>query len=70
MMKVFVIHYSLRKGLGPEWVNKTEEIAFDDLSEDTTDCEVKEMAIAEFKSIRHKKGTSEREYIINEVCES
>lgn len=63
---LFVIHYDLRKGLGPEWIKKTEEIFLDDLSLET-DYEIKEMAKAEFKERRYKNGTHENSYLITEI---
>ena len=68
MEYIFQIHWKLRKGLGPEWVDKVSEIGLDDLPPETTYAEAKEMAISDFKSERYNKGTSEREYIITDVC--
>jgi hypothetical protein len=63
----FVIHYKLRKGLGPEWVNKTAEFYYDDLPIEATYEWAKEMAIADFKVERTRNGTHEREYYITDI---
>lgn len=68
MFYAFMIHWRLRKGLGPEWVDKVSEFAFDDLPPETSYEEAKQMAISEFKSERYKKGTSDKEYTITDVC--
>lgn len=65
---IFNIHWKLRKGLGPEWIDKVSNIGMDDLPPETTVEEAKQMAICEFKSERYRNGTSEREYIITDVC--
>lgn len=68
MEYIFQIHWKLRKGLGPEWVDKVSEIGLDDLPPDTTYEEAKAMAISDFKSERYSRGTGDREYIITDVC--
>lgn len=69
MMQIFQIHWKLRKGQGPEWVDKVTEVALDDLPPETTYEEAKSMAISYFKLERnHKCTTTEREYIITDVC--
>jgi len=65
---VFNIHWKLRKGLGPEWVDNVSNIGLDDLPPETTVEEARQMAISEFKSERYRNGTGEREYIITDVC--
>lgn len=67
MMHIFIFHYKLRKGLDPEWVNRTEDVALDDLPTELNDYEIKEMAKREFKSRRSQKGTRESEYIITDI---
>ncbi len=67
-MYIFVIHWDLRKGLGPEWVHKTTEIGLDDLPEEVTIEQAKEMAVSDFKSERYRNRTSESEYFITDVC--
>lgn len=68
MAYIFIIHWQLRKGLGPEWVNKTTDIGLDDLPEDVTLDEAKQMAISDFKHERYRNGSSEQEYLITDVC--
>jgi len=67
-MKLFIIHWKLRKGLGPEWINKVSNIGIDDMPSETTASEAIDMAISEFKSERYRNGTGDREYIITDVC--
>jgi len=65
---IFNIHWKLRKGLGPEWVDKVSDIGLDDLPPETTVEEARQMAISEFKSERYRNGTGDKEYIITDVC--
>lgn len=51
---LFHIHYLLRKGLGPDWVEKVEDIFFDDLLDETTPAEAEAMAMAEFHENRRR----------------
>lgn len=67
MQFIFNIHWKLRKGLGPEWVDKVSDIGLDDLPEETTLEEAKQMAISEFKSERYHNATGEMDYIITNV---
>lgn len=46
-MRHFLVHYEVRKGLGPEWVPKTHEASFDDVDLETTDHDLKQMARTE-----------------------
>ena len=68
MGQIFNIHWRLRKGLGPEWIDKVSDIGLDDLPLDVTVSEARQIAIDEFKMDRYKNGTTEREYIITDVC--
>lgn len=68
MEYIFQIHWKLRKGLGPEWVDKVTEVGLDDLPPETTYEEAKEMAINDFKLERYHRGSTEREYTITDVC--
>ena len=68
MEYTFNIHWQLRRGLGPEWVNKITGIGLDDLPSETTFEEAKQMAIDEFKAERRRNGTTDKEYIITDVC--
>lgn len=70
MEKIYNVHYKLRKGLGPEWVNKVEVIAFDDLPSDIMDHELDDMVRSEFKYRRAQRGTKTTEYIIQEIVKS
>lgn len=67
MMQIFVFHYKLRKGLGSDWVQKTEDVALDDLPSELSDYEIKEMARSEFKSRRSQRGTRDSEYVITDI---
>ena len=64
---IFVFHWKLRKGLGPEWEDKFSEVFLDDLPAETTFEEAKQIAIEEFKAERHRNGTTDREYIIKDI---
>lgn len=66
-MRIFIFHYKLRKGLGPEFIKKIEEVAMDDLPSELSEYEIKEMAKSEFWSRRIAKGTREREVIITDI---
>lgn len=44
MMRQLEVEVIIRKGLGPEYITKNFPYGFDDLPEDTTDFEIKEMA--------------------------
>lgn len=46
----FAVHFKLRKGLGPEWVDKTIFVGLDDVDPETTEFELKQMAINEAES--------------------
>jgi len=47
---IFNIHWKLRKGLGPVWVDKVSDIGLDDLPSETTYEEAKQMALANLKA--------------------
>lgn len=66
-MRVFIFHYKLRKGLSAYFVNKVEEVALDDLPNDISDNEIKEMAISEFKNRRRNRISSQKDYIITDI---
>lgn len=70
MMYVFIIHYKLRKRLGPEWIDKTDTIALDDLPETTTRYEAQEMAKFEFHGNRSRQRTHRTEYELIEIGEA
>lgn len=63
----FHIHWKLRKGLGPDWIDKVAEVGLDDLPSETTEEEAKELAIADFKSERLRNRTKESEYLITDI---
>lgn len=67
MEYMFHIHWKLRKGLGPQWVDKVSDIFLDDLPDETTAEEARQMAKEQFKQDRYKSGTSEQEYIIKDI---
>lgn len=69
MEYLFHIHYLLRKGLGPEWVEKCEDIYLDDLPEDTTPAQAEAMAMAEFHANRRRSYPEgyENNYRVTEV---
>lgn len=54
MIQEVIIHYQLRKGLGPEWVEKEYYTAFDDLPSDIERHEIYSMARREFLETRYK----------------
>ena len=66
-MRIFIFHYKLRKGLGPEFIEKVEDVALDDLPSELSEYEIKEMAKSEFWSRRFARGTKEREVIITDI---
>lgn len=68
MEYIFQIHWKLRKGLGPEWIDKVTEVGLDDLPPETAYDDFRQMAISEFKSERYRNGTGDSEYIIIDVC--
>lgn len=47
MLTELIVSVSIRKGLGPEWFTKNFSVGFDDLPEETTSYEVRQMAIRE-----------------------
>ncbi|MBK7337811.1 MAG: hypothetical protein IPJ00_17365 [Saprospirales bacterium] len=66
---LFHIHYLLRKGLGPDWVEKVEDIFLDDMEEDTTPSEAEAIAVAQFKENRRRQNIEryENNYRITEI---
>jgi len=66
-MRIFIFHYKLRKGLSLHFINKTEDVAMDDLPNDLSEAEIKDMAIREFKERRRKRGSGNRDYIITDI---
>jgi hypothetical protein len=70
MLFVVNIHWKLRKGLGPEWTDKVTSIGVDDLPEETTAEEGKQIAIEQFKTDRlfKKEGNVRQPYLITDVC--
>lgn len=67
MEYTFEIHWQLRKGLGPDWIDKHETIFLDDLPSETTFEEAKNMAVFQFKVNRAAAATSDSEYIIKDI---
>ena len=69
MEYLFHIHYLLRKGLGPDWVEKCEDIYLDDLPEETTPAEAESIAMAEFHANRRRQNIEryENNYRVTEV---
>jgi hypothetical protein len=51
MMYQYEVEVSIRKGLGPEWVNKNFPVVFDDVEEGVSELEVKEWAKREVNSL-------------------
>lgn len=47
MSATYEFEYSVRKGLGPEWVNKPLTVFLDDLPQELTDYEIECTAINE-----------------------
>jgi hypothetical protein len=43
-MRVFNVHFLIRKGLGPDYMPKVLNVALDDLPEDLTEWEIRDMA--------------------------
>lgn len=66
----FVVYYSLRKGLGPDWIKKQQEIGLDDIELGTPKYEILDMIRGEFKDQMRRSGSGEREYIIEDIIES
>lgn len=56
MMYCYNVIFSVRKGLGPEWVEKTVVIAIDDIEKGTPEYEIKEMAKMEAKAELERRG--------------
>lgn len=54
MMASFYVTVMIRKGLGPEFVTRNLEVGFDDLEEDVSDGQLRQMAIAEVDSMLRK----------------
>lgn len=67
MIGIFLVTYSVRKGLGPDWIKKTMEIGIDDIEPGTTEKEMLEMAKLEFKDEMSRSGLSKSEYEIEEI---
>lgn len=64
---IVVIHWKLRRGLGPDFEGRVSEICLDDLPEETTWQEAQEIAVSEFKSERYRRGTRKNEFYITDV---
>jgi hypothetical protein len=47
MMRVFNVLFSIRKGLGPDWFDKNIPVGLDDLPEELSENEIRQMARAE-----------------------
>lgn len=43
-MREFAVHFSIRKGLGPEWTDKTVFIGLDDIHFETSESEIRQLA--------------------------
>lgn len=56
----FVFHYSVMKGLGPEWTDKLIEVYLDDLEEDTSNDVLQSMAKWEAERQLTEKGFEKR----------
>ena len=54
MEAYFNVIFEIRKGLGPDTFLKTIAVGFDDLPPDTTDYELRQMAILEAESYLYK----------------
>ena len=48
MLQEVVVHYRIRKGLGPEYISRTYTLGFDDLPEEAGRREIIDMARQEF----------------------
>lgn len=44
-MREFSVHIKLRKGLGPDWVDKHISVGLDDIPEEMTEVEIRAMVI-------------------------
>jgi hypothetical protein len=43
----YVVHFSIRKGMGPEFMPRTVFVGLDDIPNEASDAEIKEMVIAD-----------------------
>lgn len=67
MERHFAVHFSVRKGLGPEWREKIIEVGFDDIEPHVQEWEIIDMAKAEAKAELHRIGYSEQSYIYKDI---
>lgn len=49
-MRHFIVRYTIRKGLGPGWEERSQEVAFDDIDPETTDRQLQDFARNEVES--------------------
>jgi hypothetical protein len=69
-MKEFVVIVSIRKGLGPEWIEKHFPVAFDDIDDDVSEYELKQWASWEVEKILHNSedfAVYGKNWVIEEV---
>jgi hypothetical protein len=46
----YAVHFSIRKGLGPEFMPRTVFVGLDDIPQDVSDAEVKDMVLRDAES--------------------
>lgn len=49
-MAEFNVEVLIRKGLGPDWIRKNFPVGFDDVPEDLTESDLRQMAIRDVES--------------------
>jgi hypothetical protein len=65
-MRMFVVLFSVRKGLGPDWIPKKIEVGLDDIA-DLQEWEVIEAAKADAKQQLRNLGYCEQTYIYKDI---
>lgn len=72
-MRTFEVLFSIRKGLGPDWFDKNISVGFDDLPNDLTKYELREMAKIEAESFLYKSEDYflyGKNWVLKEINES
>lgn len=67
--KLFELLFSVRKGLGPAWVDKPVSVYIDDIQPEMTESEIKEAALTEAKRILRIEGYKDGAFIYKETRE-
>ncbi|UOB18599.1 hypothetical protein [Abyssalbus ytuae] len=62
-----IVHCKVRKGLGPDWINKDIEIFLDDIEPGTNESMINDMIIYEAKEELRQTGYNENSYRILEI---